>query len=100
MRNQKRKGRNVSVSHGWWESFRKRHPNIILRTASPLSHVRTVGSNPIILSRYFDLLEITLQENELHDKPSQIFAGSGTKNSQAPASGDKSHIIVLACWQC
>ena len=66
MRNQKRKGRNVSVSHGWWESFRKRHPNIILRTASPLSHVRTVGSNPIILSRYFDLLEITLQENELH----------------------------------
>jgi hypothetical protein len=108
------KGRNVSVSHGWWESFRKRHPNIALRTASPLSYARMVGSNPLILSRYFDLLEQTLQENELHDKPSQIFnldetgmpldptpphviAGKGTKNPPAPASGDRSQITVLAC---
>jgi hypothetical protein len=55
-----------------------------------------------------------LQENELHDKPSQIFnldetgmpldptpphviAGKGTKNPPAPASGDRSQITVLAC---
>ena len=32
-----RKGRDVRVSHGWWESFRHRHPTLTLRTASPLS---------------------------------------------------------------
>ena len=53
-------------------------------------------------------------ENELHNKPAQIFnldetgmphdpspprvvAGRGTKNPSAPASGDKSQITVLAC---
>ena len=108
------KGRNVSVSHGWWESFSKRHPNITLRTASPLSYARIVGSNPNIIGRYFDLLECTLQENELHDKPSQIFnldetgmplqptpprvvAERGMKNPSAPVSGDRSQITVLAC---
>ena len=33
----KRKGRDVRVTHGWWESFRHRHPNITLCLASPLS---------------------------------------------------------------
>ena len=82
-----------------------------LHTASPLSYARMVGSNPPILSVYFYLLEQTLQENELHDKPSQIFnldetgmpldptpphfiAGKGTKNPSAPASGDRSEITV------
>ena len=110
----RRKGRNVTVSHGWWESFRRRHPNITLRTASPLSYARIVGSNPCIIGRYFDLLEKTLEENEFLDKPSQIFnldetgmpldptppkvvAGRGMKNPSAPSSGDRSHITVLAC---
>ena len=31
-----RKGYAVRVSHGWWDSFRRRHPNLTLRTASPL----------------------------------------------------------------
>jgi hypothetical protein len=33
-----RKGYTVRVSHGWWDSFRRRHPNLTLRTASPLSY--------------------------------------------------------------
>ena len=72
-----------------------------------------IGSNPSIIARYFDLLEQTLIDNELHDKP-QIFnldetgmplypspprvvAGRGTKHPSAPASGDKSQITVLGC---
>ena len=67
------KGRHIPVTHGWWESFRQRHPNLSLRTASPLSYVRMVGSNPEIIFSYFNLLEQTLVDNELEKKPSQIF---------------------------
>lgn len=33
-----RKGLAVHVSHGWWDSFKRRHPKLTLRTASPLSY--------------------------------------------------------------
>ena len=29
-----RKGYTVHVSHGWWDSFRRRHPNLTLRTVT------------------------------------------------------------------
>ena len=109
-----RKGYNVQVSHGWWESFRRRHPNLLLRIASPLSYARVVGSDPNIIGRYFDLLERTLTDNSLVEKPSQIFnldetgmplnpapprlvAARGMQNPSAIGSGDKSQITVLAC---
>ena len=109
-----RKQRDVRVSHGWWESFRRRHPNLSLRTASPVSYARMVGSDPRIIAKYFDLLEQTLVDNGIRDKPSQIFnldetgmpldpspphivAARGTKNPSAIASGDKAQITVLAC---
>ena len=105
-----RKGRHVPVTHGWWESFL----NLSLRTASPLSYVRMVGSNPEIIFRYFDLLDQTLVDNELEKKPSQIFnldetgmpldpnppraiAGRGSKHPSAPSFGDRSQITVLVC---
>ena len=110
----RRKGIDVRVTHGWWDAFRRRHPNITLRTAAQLSYARVVGSNPTIIMKYFDLLEQTLTDNELLDKSSQIFnldetgmplnpsqprvvVGRGSKHPSAPASGDKSHITVLAC---
>ena len=31
------KGIQASISDGWWERFRKRHPQITLRIAAPLS---------------------------------------------------------------
>lgn len=30
-----RKGLAVHVSHGWWDSFKRRHPKLTLRTAAP-----------------------------------------------------------------
>ena len=109
-----RKGVKVVLSHGWWESFKRRHPNLSLRVAAPLSYARMVGSDPVIIDKYFDLLQQTLADNELHDKPSQIFnldetgmplnpdpprvvAPRGTKNPSAVGSGDKSQITVLSC---
>ena len=102
------------MTHGWWESFKRRHPQLTLCTASPLSYARAVASNPEVIRRYFDLLEQTVLENGLANKPSQIFnldetgmpldpkplsvvAKKGQKYPAAVGSGDKSQIIVLSC---
>ncbi|XP_019863760.1 PREDICTED: uncharacterized protein LOC109592876 [Amphimedon queenslandica] len=69
-----RKGiRDTVVSHGWWESFKRRHPEITLRKPEPLSHARLAGSHPDVLSRYFEELESTLRDNDIIDSPSVIF---------------------------
>ena len=102
-----------SVTNGWWESFRHRHPNLTLRSTVPLSVARAKASDPEMLSRYFDLLEQTIQENGLTGKPGQILNmdESGmpldakspkvvaTKGSSVSAvgSGDKTQITVVAC---
>ena len=67
-----RKGHTGVVSHGWWDSFRKKHSEICLRKPEPLSHARVICTSPDILNKYFDLLEQTLEDNNLSQKPSQI----------------------------
>jgi len=106
------KGLAVTVTHGWWESFRRRHPKLTLRTADLLSYARAMASDPETIGNYFDLLEHTLVENDLLDKPAQIFnmdetgmpldpspprvvARRGQKHPSAVGSGDKSQITVL-----
>lgn len=110
----KEKGMEVSVTSGWWVSFRKRHPELTLRMSEPLSHVRAASVSPEVLDKYFDILEDTLRSNNLIDKPCQIFncdesgmpltphpprvvTQKGVKHSTAITSGDKSQITVLAC---
>ena len=44
-----------------------------LRTAEKLSYTRAVSSSPEIINSYFDLLEETIEKNNLMDSPSQIF---------------------------
>ena len=73
-----------------------------------------IGSDPKIIKKYFDLLEESLVNNDILDKPSQIFnldetgmpldptpprvvSGRGAKHPSAPASGDKLKITVMAC---
>lgn len=60
-----RKGYTVRVSHGWWDSYRRRHPNLVLRTASPLSYARVMGCDPTVICKFYDLLERTLSDNNL-----------------------------------
>ena len=60
---------SVHVTHGWWERFCFRHPEISLRTTSALSYARAKGQNEEALSSYFDILEDTFNEHKLHDKP-------------------------------
>ena len=34
------RGKDTQVTDGWWSSFRKRHPQLTLRSAVPLSYAR------------------------------------------------------------
>ena len=105
---------NCPVSHGWWESFRKRHPHLTLRTAEKLSYARYVSTDPDIIDKYFDLLKDTLSDNKLLDRPAQIFncdetglpldltppyviAAKGQKHPRTVVAGSKKQITVLAC---
>ena len=105
---------NAPVTSGWWQSFCGRHPNLTLRAPAPLSKARAEATDPAMLTRYFDLLEEVLTENDLLDRPCQIFnmdesgmpldpphvkvvAERGVRNPVAPSSGDKAQITVVAC---
>lgn len=102
------------VTYGWWEGFRKRHQELSLRVASTISKARALASNREVMDRYFDLLEETLAENDLRDKPAQVYnldeTGMpldpkalktihvrGERNPYAVSSGQKTQISILAC---
>ena len=107
------KGKSVKVSNGWWQSFRSRHPNMVIRTSEPFSYIRAISSSPDIINHYFDLLESTIVDNNLLGKPSQLFnmdetrmpldpkppfvvAPVGAKHVSCMRTGDKSQITVIA----
>ena len=109
-----RKGMRVTVTQGWWDSYKRRHPILTLRTASPLSYARAVANNQDVIDNYYTTLKQALVENEIMEKPTQIFnldetgmpldppaprvvARKGQKHPTAIGSGDKSQITVLAC---
>ena len=58
------------VMKGWWASFQKRHPSLTLKQAK--AYARAVANNSKVFHRYFDLLEKTLRENKIADRPAQI----------------------------
>ena len=99
---------------GWWNRFMKRHPTLSLRTSDPLSRMRTNAITKENMPAYFSILEETLKEHDLLDKPSFILnmdesgmpldhkqqkraATKGMKKVQGPASGDKTQITIIAC---
>ena len=105
---------SITVSNGWWESFKQRHSTLTLRTAENLAYSRLVAGNPVIINHYFDLLQQTLVDNDLIDSPSRIFncdetglpldhspksvvTLKGQKHARVLTSGQKKQITVLAC---
>ena len=108
------RGIEVRISDGWWASFHKRHPSLSLRTPASVSTTRAAASDPSSLEVYFDLLEETLDENELQSSPGQIYNMDetglpldpkppktvhlkGAKNAVACTSGGKSQITSVGC---
>ena len=51
------RGVNKQVSNGWWSSFCKRHPGLVLRTSASLSRSRYQATNQGMLDSYFSLLQ-------------------------------------------
>ena len=108
------RGNMKHVTSGWWTSFTKRHPEVVLRTPATVSSARANASNRLSIHNYFDELESTLDANDLRDKPCQIFnmdetglpldpkplkivSWKGHKNPSQVSSGLKSQITVVGC---
>ena len=102
------------ITHGWWASFCQRHPNLTLRIAAPLSQARAIATDSVMFEQYFDSLEKTYDEYNLHSQPGLIFNMDETgmplnptapkgifvcknRNPVAISSGDKTQITVVGC---
>ena len=107
-------GGTIQLSNGWWESFRKRHPYLTLRSIEKLSYARFLATDDVVINHYFDLLEQTLEDNDLLEKPSLIYncdetglplnhtpsavvGVRGQKHPRIITSGRKQQITVLCC---
>lgn len=108
-----KKGLKVTVSHGWWESFSRRHA-MVVRIPAKVSVARAKASDPVVISTYFDMYEKVLVEYDLFDKPNQIFnmdetgmplehrptkvvIKKGMKHPCCVTSGKKTNITVVGC---
>ena len=102
------------VTDGWWSSFKRRHGCLTLRTAEPVSYARAISSSSEVISNYYDLLEKTLSDNDLMDKPCQIYnmdetgmpldptptkivTVKGTKHPTCITTGNKTQLTVVGC---
>ena len=105
---------DTEVTKGWWDSFKRRHPELTLRHSEALSYARAAANNPEVIHKYFDLLQQTIDENGLTHRPAQVFncdesglplthrppkvvAQVGQKHPYVVTSGDKAQITILAC---
>ena len=102
------------VTHGWWESFCRRHPDVTLRVAAPLSSSRAKATDVNVINKYFDMFQATMEEYDLLQKPCHLFnidetglpispkplkmvCRTGSKNPCCIDSGSKSQITVVGC---
>jgi len=108
------RGVNKPVSNGWWSSYCKRHPSVVLRVPASLGRTRYLATNQDMLERYFDQLEEQMEDLNLLDKPGQIFnideSGMplnpkplktinqrGVKNPSIFSSMGKTQITIVGC---
>ena len=68
-----KKGIDVTVTSSWWKSFKSRHKDVVLRNPEMLTHCRITGASDANIENYFDLLEKTIYEAEINERPCQIF---------------------------
>ena len=61
------------VRDGWWHRFKERQPKLSLRRGDPTTHVLMDSINKKNICAYYNLLEETLQKNNLSECPAQIY---------------------------
>ena len=106
--------KNCRISPGWWSAFYKRWPQISLRKGDSFPIAREKMTTHGVLESYFNMLEETLEEYNLKDKPAQIYncdelgmplehklpktiSLKGSKKVRQITSGNKTQITVLGC---
>ena len=84
---------------GWWEAYKRRHPNFVLRAPSSLSKARALASKRAVLDHYFDLLE---ENNHLKDKPCQILIWTSplTPSHLKLSMSKVASFLMHNCWLC
>ena len=103
------------ISDGWFRRFLERQSHLCLRKGDPTANVRMDAmANKEALDNYFKLLKEVMEENDLMDKPGQIYNvdESGMPLDHRPprvlttkrekkvryrTSGNKSQITVIGC---
>ena len=111
------RGTTKHVSHGWWESFCHCHQNLMQRVTAPF-FIQSQGIRCGVVNKYFDVLETTLLEYDLLEKPCQLFSIDetgmpldpkplrlvccvGTKNPASVCGDNKSQVrCVSAAGYC
>lgn len=63
----------TETSNGWWENFRARNPNLSIRTPSLIDTGRHSMSRKDVMDVFFENARTFLADNNLLDKPGQIF---------------------------
>ena len=98
----------------WWFNFRCRHPKLTLRKIDMLERSCAEALNPEVVSEYFQLLGKTLDDNNLKNKPRQIYncdekflpldhsrekavTKKNVKSSYCQSYGTSEHITLLCC---
>ena len=102
------------LSDGWYYRFISRESGLSLRRGDPTANIRMNCLNEEYMNEYFDMLEKTLLDNDLMNKPAQIYnidesgmpldhrppkviTQKGQKKVRSRTSGNKSQVIVIAC---
>lgn len=103
------------AGYPWLESFLRRNKGLAIRKSEGVSAARSLGMNRDDVRSYFTLLENTLIESDLMDKPGHIYnvdesglqlnnrpgyviAEKGSRNVAAVTSGEKGETIsIIAC---
>ena len=97
------------ISDDWFRRFLERQPHLTLRKGDCTAAVRmNAMKNTSPLDNYFILLKSVLDDNNLQDKPGQIYkmdesgiphvlAKKGQKKGRYFSTGNKSQVTVVGC---
>ncbi|RVE39998.1 hypothetical protein evm_015352 [Chilo suppressalis] len=76
--------KNGVPGEDWFLSFKKRH-ELSIKKPQPVEYARKLAISPFVIYPYFDLLEETVNELGLSDKPSHIWNVDETSFSKDPS---------------
>ena len=108
------RGEERTVTNGWWNKFRHRHREVVLRTPATVSVARMQGATLEALNAYFDELTFIFKKYGFDKSPASIFnmdesgfpldpkppkgvCARGAKNPFSVGSGQKTQITAVGC---